>query len=224
MTHAATRRQRHPRPRYPEIVTDAALLPAQVKYEVRFDWGTPGLLRVAPDAGVIVIVDAFGHADALSALESGNGGAVVAPSAAGVLAAEGRRFAVPVVAASLRNRRAVARWVLDHQVSTGSRVRVAVVAVGADAATPRYGVDDLLAAGAVIDALAANGIDYSSPEAAAACAAYLGLQRAAGHLFTASVAGQQLIERGLRESAVAAGKLDDSEIVPLLGGSGYAPA
>lgn len=196
----------------------------QAKYEVRFDWGTPGLRRVAPDAGVIVIVDAFGHSDTLSALENGSESAVAPPSAASELAAEARRFGVPVVAGALRNRGAVASWVLDQQVSTGSRLRVAVVAVGADAAIPRYGADDLLAAGAVVDALAARGIDYSSPEAATACAAYLGLQRAAGHVFTASVAGQQLIEQDRREDAAAAGKLDDSEIVPLLGDAGYASA
>ena len=40
----------------------------------------------------------------------------------------------------------------------------------------RFAVEDLLAAGAVVDALASRGIDYASPEAAAACAAFTGLR------------------------------------------------
>jgi hypothetical protein len=45
--------------------------------------------------------------------------------------------------------------------------------------------EDLLAAGAVIDQLATLGLDATSPEAAAAEAAYRGLARATSHLLTA---------------------------------------
>jgi hypothetical protein len=45
-------------------------------------------------------------------------------------------------------------------------------------------------AGAVIAGLGTFGIDATSPEAAVAEAAYRGLERAVGHLMTASVGGR----------------------------------
>lgn len=122
---------------------------------------------------------------------------------------------VPILAASLRNRTAVAQWVLRRQVQIGRRLRVAVV-VEADAAEPAFSAESLLSAGAVVDALAEAGIDYSSPEAATAAAAFTGLKRAVGHLLTASVGGQQLGADGRREEAVAAGQVDAAEVVPRL--------
>jgi 2-phosphosulfolactate phosphatase len=47
-------------------------------------------------------------------------------------------------------------------------------------------VEDLLAAGAIIDAISDVGIDHQSPEAAAAASAYRGLRRATTHLISAS--------------------------------------
>lgn len=88
----------------------------------------------------------------------------------------------------------VVRRVLDAQAERGDRVSVGVVARGrADAS---FAVEDVLAAGAVIDALAEAGIDHCSPEAAAVAAAYGGLKHATGHLVRASVTA-----RLLRESA-----------------------
>ena len=55
----------------------------------------------------------------------------------------------------------------------------------------RFAVEDLLAAGAVIDALAEVGIDHNSPEAAAAAAAYTGLRRATRHLLSASASARE---------------------------------
>lgn len=127
-------------------------------------------------------------------------------------------FGVPVVAATLRNRSAVARWILELQKEQGTRVRVAIVAAGEARAdgSIRFSVEDLLTAGGVIDALADVGIDYCSPEAAAACAAYTGLARATAHLMTASVSGQQLIEDDQRADVVLAAERDVSEAVPVL--------
>mgnify|MGYP002652110477 CR=1 FL=1 len=81
-----------------------------------------------------------------------------------------------------------ARWCLARQEELGGRFRIAVVAAGATQpdGSLRFAVEDLLAAGAVIDAIAAVGIDHQSPEAAAAASAYLGLRRATRHLLTAS--------------------------------------
>lgn len=134
------------------------------------------------------------------------------------LSAAAAEFSVPVIAATLRNRSAIARWILDFQKQSGTRVRVAIVAAGESRAdgTIRFSVEDLLTAGALIDALAEVGIDYCSPEAAVACAAYAGLTRATGHLLTASVSGQQLIEDDQRADVLLAAERDVSDTVPVL--------
>lgn len=62
---------------------------------------------------------------------------------------------------------------IERQAEAGDRFTVAVIAADEprQGGELRFAVEDLLAAGAVIDALAAVGINYCSPEAAAACAA-----------------------------------------------------
>jgi len=97
-------------------------------------------------------------------------------------------------------------------------VKVAVVAGGEvrDDETVRFSVEDLLAAGAVIDALGALGIDACSPEAAAASAAYTGLSRATRHLFTASSSGVELREEGQGADVELAAQTDVSSTVPVL--------
>jgi 2-phosphosulfolactate phosphatase len=127
-------------------------------------------------------------------------------------------FGVPVIAASLRNRTAVARWVLDYQHGIGRRVMVAVVAAGETRTdeTVRFAVEDLLTAGAVIDALGKVGVDACSPEAAAACAAYTGLARGIRHMFTASVTGGELLEDDQGADIQVAYQTDVSTVVPVL--------
>jgi 2-phosphosulfolactate phosphatase len=149
----------------------------------------------------------------------GEGTRVLMPSLNGSrVSAAAEEFGVPVIAANLRNRTAVARWVLAHQEAIGQRAMVAVVAAGERRSdgSLRFAVEDLLTAGSVIDALAELGIDYCSPEAASASAAFAGLSRATAHLMTASVTGQELIEAGQREDVVLAGARDVSEVVPVL--------
>jgi 2-phosphosulfolactate phosphatase len=90
-----------------------------------------------------------------------------------------------------------------------------VIAVGeprADGST-RFAVEDLLAAGAVIDALADAGIDYCSPEAAAAGAAFTGLRNATGHLIGASASGRELAAAGRRADIDSAIDLDSETSV-----------
>jgi 2-phosphosulfolactate phosphatase len=125
---------------------------------------------------------------------------------------------VPVIAASLRNRTAVAEWIRDQQVAEGSRLGVAIVAAGERRSdgTIRFAVEDLLVAGAVIEALADLGIDNSSPEAAAAAAAYSGLRNATKHLLTASTSALELIAAGQRRDVELATELDISRTVPVL--------
>jgi hypothetical protein len=133
---------------------------------VRFDWGASGAAAVAVDADVVAWIDELGSEPV--------------PSAARVTSlAEASEFAA---------------WCLARQEELGGRFRIAVVAAGATQpdGSLRFAVEDLLGAGAVIDAIAELGIDHQSPEAAAAAAAYTGLRNATRHLMNASVSAREL--------------------------------
>lgn len=123
-----------------------------------------------------------------------------------------------VVAGCLRNAAAVARWALQQQGDKGDRFVVAVVGAGEERedGTLRFALEDLLGAGAIIDALADVGIDYCSPEAAAAASAFTGLRNATGHLIGASASGRELAERGFRGDIDLAIDLNASTTVPVL--------
>jgi phosphosulfolactate phosphohydrolase-like enzyme len=180
----------------------------QAKYQVRFDWAADGAAAVAADADVVVWVDALRGDDAQESRPA--------------LPGDGA-----VLAAGLTDASAVARWILDEQVRLGRRAMVALVAAGGltPGGSPRFAVEDLLAAGAVVDALAAVGIDYSSPEAAAACAAFTGLRGAVAHLLTASVSGQEQVAAGTPLAEIAAaGRLGTSDAVTVLRASRQTPA
>jgi len=173
----------------------------QQKYQVRFDWGLAGFQALAAQADVVILADALPAADA----------------AHGYLTPLG---AHQVIAAGLNNRTAVAEWVVARQTEGGGgRFSVAVIAVGERRpdGTPRFAVEDLLVAGAVIDALYSGGIDHCSPEAAAASATFVGLQRALRHLTGATETGQALAAAGRQGEVAAAGVLDDSSLVLALG-------
>jgi hypothetical protein len=137
----------------------------QQRYQVRFDWGVDGAAAVADDADVLVWIDALDAAPApLPALPAGP--AVVETGLAGAVA--------------------TAEWILALQEDRQQRTMVALVAAGAPrGAGLRFAAEDLLAAGALMDALEARGIDAMSPEAAVADAAYRTLGRAATSLLAA---------------------------------------
>ncbi len=138
---------------------------SQSDYQVRFDWGVAGAAAVGQDAGAVVWVDQLGE-------EAGPDGSV-----AGVL----------------ERARELGDWALAQQELAGGRFRIAIVAAGAPRAdgSTRFAVEDLLAAGAIIEAIAERGIDHQSPEAAAAAAAYRGLSNATAHLISASVSARE---------------------------------
>ena len=99
-----------------------------------------------------------------------------------------------MIDASLPTAAAAARWILALQEELRQRLSIAVIAAGEVRPDPaggadrlRFAVEDLLAAGAVIEHLADLGLDATSPEAAAAAAAYVGLRRGLGHVMTACV-------------------------------------
>ncbi len=181
----------------------------QAKYQVRFDWGFAGARAVAADADVVVWVDAL---PALAAPAEDQ------PTVATALAASVPARAA-VVGGDLTSAAATAEWILDEQVRLGRRAMVAIIAAGdpRPGGATRFTVEDLLGAGAVIDALAGLGIDYTSPEAAAACAAFTGLRGAVAHLLSASASGQAAIAAGAdRAGIAAAGRLDTVDAVTIL--------
>lgn len=137
----------------------------QEDYQVRFDWGVAGGDAIGHGADVIIWVDQIGDA--------------VAPEGA--------------VAGVLERADELADWALAEQQLAGGRFRIAVVAAGATRVdgSLRFAVEDLLAAGAIIEAIADRGIDHQSPEAAAAASAFRGLRTGTQHLISASVSSRE---------------------------------
>jgi 2-phosphosulfolactate phosphatase len=153
---------------------------SQSRFQVRFDWGQAGLSAIGAGAHVVVWVDVL---PPLCAIPDGQHA---------------------LLRGTVGNREATAHWILELQSRLADRAVVAVVAAGDR--DGRFAVEDFLAAGAVIDALAEVGIDFTSPEAASAAAAFAGLRNATGHLLSASVAGQEVGPDG-----VAAAKLSNTD-------------
>lgn len=182
--------------------TPAADPAAQAKYQVRFDQGVEGVARVAGVADVLVWVD-----QVATDAEAGTSDASAPPSVpAEVL------DAAPVAAvlvAGLHDAAAVAAWVLAEQERLGRRAYLAVVAAGR--ADGGFAADDVLAAGAVVDALTELGIDDTSPEAAVASFAFTGLRRAVGHLATASVSGRAAIAAGVHPAVLRRAATPDAD-------------
>jgi 2-phosphosulfolactate phosphatase len=176
---------------------------------VRFDWGAAGAATIGAGADVVVLVDVL----------EGGGAETGRPrlSKPRILGALADNPAV-VVAGSLRNRMSVAKWALERQGNKGDRFMVAVIAAGEvrSDGSIRFALEDLLGAGAVIDALADVGIDYCSPEAAAAAAAFTGLRNATGHLIGASASGRERTANGQRVDVDLAIELDVSASVDIL--------
>ncbi|KTR38848.1 MULTISPECIES: hypothetical protein [Curtobacterium] len=190
----------------------------QEKYQVRFAWGNAGADRIAHGTHLVVWADVLPDRAPSAAAHPGRGDDRVARArAAAALLPDGPE----VVLGHLGNAAAIAERVTSLQAERGDRCVVAVVAAGrtaegaatvADAAgepsdtaeVPEPAVEDLLAAGAVVDALVTVGIDHTSPEAAAACAAYTGLRRAVKHLVSAAEGAADL-DRETVHTALAAG-------------------
>ncbi|TFD28285.1 hypothetical protein E3T49_11985 [Cryobacterium cryoconiti] len=149
--------------------------------------GLAGFQALAATADVIVLADGLPATDLASAVSTSVD-------------------AHQVIAANLANSASVAEWVLARQAEKGDRFAVAVIAVGEQRAdgSSRFAVEDLLVAGAVIDALAVRGIDHCSPEAAAAAAGFAGLRQAVRHLVTASETAQELSRCGRQAEVRAA--------------------
>lgn len=157
----------------------------QARYQVRFEWGEAGARRIAHGAHAVVVVDELdGHGDASAA------------QLAAAIAEATATASIPapaVLCATEASAPDVAASILRRQEQLGDRCIVAVVGAGSvDPDGFRTAVEDHLASGALVDALAALGIDFASPEAAAACASWQSLRRATAHLLTASTSASRL--------------------------------
>ncbi|MFB2596731.1 2-phosphosulfolactate phosphatase [Herbiconiux sp. P17] len=187
----------------PSDSLSAAPTPSQSRYQVRLHVGVPAfepavVAALVADAHVVVVADALREEGSATNLSTVARDALVLPS-------------------DFRVRTAVARAVLDEQARRGDRAMVAIVTP--QRADGQFAVEDFLLAGAIVDALASLGIDYSSPEAAVACAAFTGLRGAVGHLVSASAAGQEWIARGLAAEVAAACAIDSSDRIDSLHGA-----
>jgi len=163
------------------VVTDYATAHGQGSYQVRFDWGAAGATAIADGAHLVVWVDQ---------LAASHGGAEPMPVLGGT------RGGVELMPVTLDDAEDVAAAALRRQSELGGRCVIAVVAAGAARAdgSIRFAVEDLLAAGAIIDAIGSAGIDHQSPEAAAAASAYSGLKNATRHLISASASSREARE------------------------------
>ena len=143
---------------------------------------------------------------------------LVLPSPNGSTISAGLAGEVPVVvAASLRNRSAVARWLRDRRAADPD-VAVAVVCAGErwPDGSLRPAVEDLWGAGALVELLIGDGWPDVAPEAAAAAAAFRALDGAVAVALRACASGRELIDIGHPDDVEIAAELDRSASVPVL--------
>ncbi|HZO70259.1 MAG TPA: 2-phosphosulfolactate phosphatase [Kribbellaceae bacterium] len=148
---------------------------------------------------------------------------VVLPSPNGSTIAQSlAELGCEVVAVSLRNASAVARWARDRIGGEGT-----VLAIAAGEHWPEGGlrpaVEDLWGAGAFLAALHGAGLTEASPEARSAAAAYVGMGEPKTALEQCA-GGRELAAYGYPEDVVIAAEADTSGVVPLLSGDRFTPA
>ncbi|WP_329620251.1 2-phosphosulfolactate phosphatase [Streptomyces sp. NBC_01255] len=120
-----------------------------------------------------------------------------------------------VVAASLRNPTAVARWLADRGYGSADRP-LAVIASGErwPDGSLRPALEDLLGAGAVLSALARTG-GTASPEASAAATLWAATEDPVAALHGCD-SGRELYEYGFPQDVAVAAEIDSSTTVPVL--------
>lgn len=119
---------------------------------------------------------------------------------------------VEVVAACLRNARAVGEW-LRPQVEAGRVVAVVPAGERWPDGSLRPAAEDFWGAGAVLDSLDPALL---SPEARLARDAYAGFAKRPLEHLTTCASGAELIEKGFGDDVAIAGRLHTSEVVPAL--------
>ena len=137
-----------------------------------------------------------------------------------------------VVAGCLRNRTAVASYLLSLSSGPSTTPDVDVLVVPAGERWPdgslRPAIEDLWGAGAVVAALQeAAGADSAvlvSQEAAAAAASYRLVADRLEEAMFAVVSGQELAATGFADDVTVAAELDASDVVPVLRDGAFRPA
>ncbi|MFF5710690.1 2-phosphosulfolactate phosphatase [Streptomyces sp. NPDC012756] len=141
---------------------------------------------------------------------------LVLPSPNGsTIAAEAAASGAVVVAASLRNHSAVARWLADRGHGTAGRP-LAVIASGErwPDGSLRPALEDLLGAGAVLSALAGPHTRMT-PEATAAATLWDATEDPVAALHGCD-SGRELYEYGFPQDVAVAAETDSSTTVPVL--------
>ncbi len=211
----------------------------QSTYQVRLEWGTAGLARLAP-TDIVVVVDVLRFSSTvIDAVVSGtevvlaeaegwsrNGAAVAAAAAPDAT----------VLIGGVRNASAVARAVQTLQERRQARTSVAIIAAGESDAegTLRFAVEDQLGAGAIVLALSDRGIDHTAPDAAVAAEGFRALRGALRHMIGASGSGRELaggVDVTARIEAAGlvptpttdAAALDAVDVVPVLRAGAFVP-
>jgi 2-phosphosulfolactate phosphatase len=148
-------------------------------------------------------------------LPSPNGSAISAAASAG---------GATVIAACLRNAKAVGRWLTGHGCGTPDQP-ISVIAAGErwPDGSLRPALEDLLGAGAVIAAMDEHRRGLLSPEAEAARACFAATPDIASAV-TESASGRELAEGGFADDVAIATEVDSSRIVPVLTGRAFTAA
>ncbi|HVK27659.1 MAG TPA: 2-phosphosulfolactate phosphatase [Nocardioides sp.] len=130
-----------------------------------------------------------------------------------------------VVGASLRNRAAVARWLLPRLAQDAT---LAVVPSGErwPDGTLRPAVEDLWGAGAVLDAVLAESGPTAAPSAEArhAVAAWQAVAGRISDELRSCASGRELVEAGFGADVAAAAEVDADDVVPVLTDDGFVGA
>jgi 2-phosphosulfolactate phosphatase len=123
-----------------------------------------------------------------------------------------------VVAGCLRNRTAVACWLAGQRGTGAAAPVIAVIAAGErwPDGSLRPAAEDLWGAGAIVSALAGQGVSGLSPEAAAAAAAFSAVRPALGSALLSCASGSELADIGFAADVAVAAELDLSDCVPVL--------
>lgn len=152
----------------------------------------------------------LGRPSPAAVAEAAHAGPVVLPSPnGGAMALEAAAAGATVVAGSLRNASAVGRWLGDRPR------RVVVVAAGEQwrDGSPRFAVEDLLGAGAVLAAVPDTAL---SAEAQVAVDAYRTGRPNVAAILHSCTSGRELAARGMFGDVRWAAEVDTSSAVPVL--------
>ncbi len=150
----------------------------------------------------------------LAALRPGD--TVVLPSPNGAsCAVEAAGSGPMIVAGCLRNAAAVGQLVATH----GGAVAVIAAGEAWPDGSLRPAVEDLIGAGAILNAVESTDL---SPEARAAAAAFRGIRMTLTRILRESASGRELVAAGFAADVELATDLDATELVPVLVGDAFA--